>query len=241
MFLELLHMWFLNIHYKYRDEKSVAEKAATIARSTPDSPKDARFIQNLHRLPREIYHQIQEDFLELAFFPGFVFPQQRDHKEDLFNWKGKLYPVAKPGLLCLNSHVLAAYQKRLWSENTFVIGEGIASYTTDFLRDLPKDQWKRDLGTISKEHNPELHSINLALMRIWYDKYYCIRMLPLTELTLDFTDCYGVKGDWFGKELAAGLQRPVEGPPSVLTVLAPSEEKRQEILWAMAKAYCLSL
>ncbi|KAL8810179.1 MAG: hypothetical protein Q9200_002786 [Gallowayella weberi] len=273
-------MSYSNTHHKHHDERSITEESATKASSVSDSTKNAQFIRNVHRLPREIYLQIQRNFLELAFYPGFVFPQQPTSNKDTFNWKGKLYPVAKPGLLCLNKSVLATHQKHLWWNNTFVIGVGIPSYTTYFLYRLPleaydyirkihltfttqdhmgspfktksempiqlfadldrddaDEAWEAEKGVIKSRK--ELDSITGSLFTTWFNKYNAIHTLHLEELTLDFTNCYGPTGDWLGGELAERLHRLRHGPPKVLTVLAPSEEKRRRILMAMADEYAL--
>ncbi|KAL8682993.1 MAG: hypothetical protein Q9186_000988 [Xanthomendoza sp. 1 TL-2023] len=155
-----MYQTYFDIRNIHREKRKKDEEDAT--NPSPGSPvldpsQYDKLIHTLHhKVPREIYDKIQEDFLELAFHPGFVFPQQFTYTKHTFIWKGKSYPVAKPGLLCLNSDILATYQKRLWSENTFVIGVGIPSYTTDFLGLLPQGAHqhirKVYLSFTSKDH-----------------------------------------------------------------------------------------
>ncbi|KAI4177479.1 MAG: hypothetical protein LQ343_000460 [Gyalolechia ehrenbergii] len=67
------------------------------------------------------------------------------------------------------------------------------------------------------------------LGEIWLDKFYAVCTLPLTELTLDFFECYGTDGHWMGAEFAARLPPFLHGLPATLIIYAPDLEKRNEI------------
>ncbi|KAL8928620.1 MAG: hypothetical protein Q9172_000835 [Xanthocarpia lactea] len=227
------------------------------------------------KLPQELLDKLVEWVFEIAFCPGFVFPRQKTYLINTTEWHGESYNVAKPELLSVNKTILARYQTPMWTENTFVIGVGEPSYTTDFLQQVPSEAHRhiqkvhitftyKDLGfdwtaetlhdmdkILTEEYEQEephsetqdvwdewytfskrrqLESLSTELENIWYDKFYDIHMLPLTELTLDFTDCAGPWSQWLGIDLAGSLVPFSQGVPTLLNVLGPDEESQDEVL-----------
>lgn len=79
----------------------------------------------------------------------------------------------------------------------------------------------------ASEHHDEL--LTFELKTIWLDKIYEIRYLQLTELTLDFFECYSTDGRWMGSEIAAEFPAFYHGMPEVLRIFAPDPEKRDEL------------
>ncbi|KAL8717699.1 MAG: hypothetical protein Q9225_005089 [Loekoesia sp. 1 TL-2023] len=77
-----------------------------------------------------------------------------------------------------------------------------------------------------QQHN-ELLTFDLKWM--WIDKFYNIHTLPLTELTLDFFECYSLDGSWMGPEIAAALPAFQHGLPEIMRIYAPDLAKRNEI------------
>ncbi|KAL8736500.1 MAG: hypothetical protein Q9166_000292 [cf. Caloplaca sp. 2 TL-2023] len=264
------------------------------------------FVQLMHRtLPQEMLDLIEEWFCEMVFCPGYIYtksyPRKRWSHEPLGEY------AAGPSLLTLNKRVLARYERRMWAENTWVIGVGDPSLTTDFLfesgsgrrlcisrvemaftiRDsdkcweaysptggldmigtLPKEWVEANKGcakeSLDKNDQPGVkgdaygtthesfeewcagelvqdyrqplevlshQAMTYELLEIWSWKWYALTRLPLAELLLDFTECYGPDGQWLGLDVAYDMD-PVVGDifAAALKVRAPDVEKERELL-----------
>ncbi|KAI4177481.1 MAG: hypothetical protein LQ343_000462 [Gyalolechia ehrenbergii] len=83
------------------------------------------------------------------------------------------------------------------------------------------------ISTETPQQHDELR--NFELRSIWLDKIYNISYLPLTELSLDFFECYGVDGRWMGAEIAACFPSFSCGIPEILRIYAPDLAKRNEL------------
>lgn len=76
------------------------------------------------------------------------------------------------------------------------------------------DEWGEQIisviADISVDQMRERHEyfqrLNIDLLVAWFRKFYVIDQLPLTKLTLDFSECYGADGRWLGTELVDSLQ-----------------------------------
>ncbi|KAL9008371.1 MAG: hypothetical protein Q9173_006499 [Seirophora scorigena] len=80
-------------------------------------------MQLVQSLPSELSNQILESLWEVAFYPGFVYLPA--HVADAVKDDYKKDPWAvRPTLLALSRAIHTDFQKRFWSENTFVLGAG---------------------------------------------------------------------------------------------------------------------
>ncbi|KAL8719613.1 MAG: hypothetical protein Q9181_008041 [Wetmoreana brouardii] len=219
----------------------------------PTSAQDDQLTRLMYeKLPQELVDQIQQTVFDLAFVPGFIFLQQAP-VEGIHSWLGKQYYAANPKLLGVSKAVKDKYEERMWTENTYVIGTGRPGYTLDFPYPMPWKAptciQKVHLAFTTRSHpywqsyserfaalaqsdrrddaiaySTETYQASLTLKEIWRQNYDSIKELPLTELTLDFTDCYGFNGEWLGQEIPFWFLK--YGLPSNLRILAPDLEKR---------------
>lgn len=91
-------------------------------------------------------------------------------------------------------------------------------------------------------HHHDLHQeLTLDLETAWTEKFSTISNLPLTALTLDFSECYGPAGDWLGTDLARSFPALEKGWPAVFMIHAPDRGKKEEIEGAMLKRYLDSI
>lgn len=282
-----------------------------------------------------------------------MYPQQHVNHGDSCNIAAN--PIARPTLLCeFGKKVEAEYRVRFWKENTFIIGLGEPSYSTEFFDFFPQEAFNyinkidmtftiRDLGewrmkslrasttdasvrklleepiekpikrsdkktketsvkkptedqvsdaSSSPSEDPAIESsvkggedpnsedtenttddddesatedpintieevltnpeqeyhrhrhhqeLKLDLEKMWWEKFSTVFNLPLTALTLDFTECYGPDGDWLGTELAKSFEALEKGWPATFMVHAPDLEKKDEIERLMLKKYLDSI
>ncbi|KAL8728465.1 MAG: hypothetical protein Q9166_005363 [cf. Caloplaca sp. 2 TL-2023] len=229
------------------------------------------------KLPQELFDRVADMVFESAFCPGYLFPHQTISKTPHHLLRGDRIDAAEPQLLCLSKTVLSKYQTRMWSENTWVIGVGEPSDSTNFLQLLPTgardfihkidmtftsndlgenwvdSPWDLEEITAMDGEEPsfesheaweqyhaktlrgQLESMIAKLHHIWFEKHYDINLLSLTELTLDFSECYGPWGQWLGTDLAESLNPFYHGFPTLLNIIAPDEDKHEEIM----KAICV--
>ena len=71
--------------------------------------------------------------------------------------------------------------------------------------------------------------LNFQLAKIWHEKYEQIALLRLQSFTLDMTEAFGPSGTFLGLEVAGTLPRFIHGIPQSFTVLAPTDQLRDEI------------
>ncbi|KAL8752730.1 MAG: hypothetical protein Q9184_005644 [Pyrenodesmia sp. 2 TL-2023] len=305
------------------------------------------------KCPHEIVDIIRDTVYDSLFCDGFVYPQQ--HVNHGGSCSKAANPIARPTLLReFGKKVEAEYRVRFWKENTFIIGLGEPSYSTQFFEFFPKEAFDhinkidmtftiRDLGEWrvkslrasttnplvrkllagpiekpikrsykkarkmriekSSEHQasdvfsspseqPAIKSsmkgsedpnsedtgstedddqesaaedpispieelttnseqeyhrrrhrqeLKTDLETMWFEKFDTIYNLPLTALTLDFTECYGPAGEWLGTGLAQSFPALEKGWPSTFMIHAPDMEKKKEIEELMLKKYLDSI
>ncbi len=71
--------------------------------------------------------------------------------------------------------------------------------------------------------------LNFQLAKIWHEKYEQIALLRLQSFTLDMTEAFGPGGAFLGLEVARTLPHFIHGIPQSFTILAPTDELRDEI------------
>ncbi|KAI4222167.1 MAG: hypothetical protein L6R36_006362 [Xanthoria steineri] len=67
------------------------------------------------------------------------------------------------------------------------------------------------------------------LKGLWAAKYWRLMQLPLEELTVDFTECYGGYNEWLGSYVAKFIRLRSPPAPSILRVIAPDHVERRYI------------
>ncbi|KAL8689883.1 MAG: hypothetical protein Q9218_004548 [Villophora microphyllina] len=315
------------------------------------------------KFPQELVDRVLSTVWDSSFTPGFVFPHQYTLGRGTHEHGGRRYDVARPALLALSEEVQQTFQKRMWAENTWVIGAGATEMTT-FLDQLPDEasrairkihlafsikdlpgweMWQAPIAvtedgsehgseqgsekhphtdppcssflfTIKKScqklltlfrtivlsitsllvssvlrltgshhrqeymdvtqdgleqqngweqhdgcdqqdgsnqhdgpdeqdasdqqteqqlYEQEIKDANSRLSQIWWDKFDTIRDLPLTELTLDFTDAVGVDGKRLGKQLMESVHS--WAMPSTLVILAQKKKEARKIRGVLRK------
>ncbi|KAL8834568.1 MAG: hypothetical protein Q9170_003696 [Blastenia crenularia] len=85
-----------------------------------------------------------------------------------------------------------------------------------------------DADAVERERQDD-ELLTFELKSIWVDKIYNIRYLPLTELSLDFFECYGTDQQWMGFEVAAAFPAFYHGLPQILRIYAPDQTMRDEL------------
>ena len=210
----------------------------------------------IDKFPQELKDMVVEAFYKTLLHPGKVFPEQRSEAGFFFR-SGHWYRGAKP--LTFNSMNKRWYDKfadLYWSHNTFVIGEGHASYTTGFLQTIPDttyfkikkvelDFTTRDLNGGSYLIKPlkidgtssagganlaDIIRFNVELTQEWWLKFSAICSMRLDELKLDFTEAYGADGAFLGLELAMSLEKFTYQRPRRLIVRAPNNKLKRRLL-----------
>ncbi|KAI4260335.1 MAG: hypothetical protein L6R42_004090 [Xanthoria sp. 1 TBL-2021] len=94
---------------------------------------------------------------------------------------------------------------------------------------LPYLKQKRHLESFDTRNDRSHRAAETKLIGLWSAKYWRLRQLPLDELTLDFTECYGGYNTFLGIFAAQILRlRALSAPPG-LRVIAPYDSQRLHI------------
>lgn len=98
--------------------------------------------ERLFNMPLELFEAIEETLWETSFRPGKVFPQQSADANGRHHHLGESYQdPATRTFLALDRERYQRYLEIYWSQNTWVIGKGLPSYSVDFLRSIPDLGW----------------------------------------------------------------------------------------------------
>ncbi|KAI4260334.1 MAG: hypothetical protein L6R42_004089 [Xanthoria sp. 1 TBL-2021] len=261
---------------KRRKIRSEPEDSAHHTGSASGSKQHNKLFSLVPNLPQELFDQIQDYVFESSLCPGFIFPQQPS-RNGVHYWNGKSNPTVTPDLLLVSKTIRDKYQKRLWSENTWVIGTGPSSKTIGFLkrleqpshlsiskfhitftfRDLPdrgEEYYPKDMDGKTPEDLRELYSnwhttaedriedspgcFNALLLDQWLEKLMYITYLSPTQMTLDFSECYGAYKCWLGASLACEFRRTARNcVPGDLRVVGIEDEDRIECIMKNLKGY----
>ncbi|KAI4086629.1 MAG: hypothetical protein LQ344_007405 [Seirophora lacunosa] len=102
-------------------EVDLKNKEEDVDVAVDDSRKTMQLVKSL---PSELSNQIMQNLWEAAFYPGFVYlpPNSADGVKDDDNEKDAW--AVRPTLLSLSRAIHTEFQRRFWTENTFVIGAG---------------------------------------------------------------------------------------------------------------------
>ncbi|KAI4232620.1 MAG: hypothetical protein LQ349_004893 [Xanthoria aureola] len=215
----------------------------------------------LQKLPQELYDLIEHHFYQLVFLPGYFYPhgKPKDAPESEIAAYDRR-PKARPMLLCLSTEIYRTYRERVYAENTCVWASGQNSLWpligTEFgatptrleVAFGPADRNCRVLQCVRPTRPrvfdpsiPPLERLLISkeeLMLAWISKFCMLVGAdsgPLTEVTLDFRQCYNDDGEWQGARLVTEVLRDyafilqyASGQTRV-TILAPDDEKTVEI------------
>ncbi|KAL8672307.1 MAG: hypothetical protein Q9168_003223 [Polycauliona sp. 1 TL-2023] len=279
--------------------------AATTPSSPPKTPISPQESKRLHELrvcasaislmykkcPQEIVDLIQDWLCEMLFCPGYVYLRGKN-KREIPGWPST--SPGRPTLLSLSRKIFEKYQKRLWTDNTYIFDFGDTMYfrriplkarsyirKIEFaftIRDIAQDRAAEPVASIGQPYPdffarwtnvpmPRLAAIvcdeipnehacwgntyyrptlsgtcpqcdTLKLASRWVTKwiYFNGPNMKITDLTLDFTECYDARGRWMGNVVADdighyyGRKSSPGKAPDRLEVLAPDVQKKEEIL-----------
>ncbi|KAI4279616.1 MAG: hypothetical protein L6R38_005005 [Xanthoria sp. 2 TBL-2021] len=88
---------------------------------------------------------------------------------------------------------------------------------------------KRHLESFDTKRDTSYIPAKSKLIGLWTAKYWRLSQLPLEELTLDFTECYGGYNRWLGIYAAEIIHARVSKALPGLRVIGPSDEQRLHI------------
>ncbi|KAL8895119.1 MAG: hypothetical protein Q9207_008295 [Kuettlingeria erythrocarpa] len=182
----------------------------------------------IQTLPRELKDQIEELVYEAGLSGGFLHLNGGSKHYD--GQKSLLTPNTR--LLTVDKRVAARYRERIYSENTLVIAmakpwidqdsilsEEVPDSLERFksIRKLHLDFSTRAIYENAAEHwppqTPKFASPGSVFRdefgevssRVWMVKLVVGHLNSLEKVTFDFTECYGPKGDWWGRRFAYSL------------------------------------
>lgn len=103
---------------------------------------------------------------------------------------------------------------------------GVAPPSEEDSANTPYLKWKIRRAAFNGKPEQSYCAAQARLIGLWTAKYCRLMQLPLEELTLDFTECYGGCNEWLGNFVAKFIR--VRSPParSSLRVIAPDDGKR---------------
>ncbi|KAL8997703.1 MAG: hypothetical protein Q9169_003110 [Polycauliona sp. 2 TL-2023] len=107
------------------------QRARSIQPQDPDHDF-AHLQDHIQSLPPELFHLIQDSLYDILFCPGFAFPGQQD-RQGTFRWKGELHKTPQPQYLTISKAVREKFERKMFSENLFVVGDGPPRSTLKFL------------------------------------------------------------------------------------------------------------
>ncbi|KAL9603181.1 MAG: hypothetical protein Q9219_001384 [cf. Caloplaca sp. 3 TL-2023] len=91
----------------------------------------------------------------------------------------------------------------------------------------------------SQTDEESLHNAEMTqeLVEIWCEKWTTVSSLTLTELTLDFSECYNFDGEWIGQDFVDwdGFRQYGTGWPIDLKVHARDEEAKTKLLQSLRR------
>ncbi|KAG7006793.1 hypothetical protein G7Y79_00013g035650 [Physcia stellaris] len=95
------------------------------------------------RLPLELRHKIEDNFIKSSLAQDFFFPDQNPGTNGLHEFHGESFePMKYEVLLGLNKATYECYSSKFW-DSYFVIGPGPATASMQWLRRMPKSVQKR--------------------------------------------------------------------------------------------------
>lgn len=95
------------------------------------------------RLPLELRHKIEDDFIKSSLAQDFFFPDQNPGTNGLHEFHGEFFePMKYEVLLGLNKATYDLHSSKFWN-SYFVIGPGPATDSMQWLQRMPKSERKR--------------------------------------------------------------------------------------------------
>ncbi|CAL8580523.1 hypothetical protein XPA_006244 [Xanthoria parietina] len=215
----------------------------------------------LQKLPQELFDLIEHHFYQLVFLPGYFYPHGKPKnapESEIAIYDRR--PKARPMLLCLSTEIYRTYRERVYAENTCVWAAGQTSSwpllgsefgappTSLEVAFGPADHKCRVLSCVRPTRPrvfdpciPPLEQLLIykeELMLAWISKFCMLVGAdsgPLTELTLDFRQCYNDDGESQGARLVTEVLKDFSfildsaRKQTRVTILAPDDEKTVEI------------
>ena len=194
---------------------------------------------NLHPLSPELVPLFDKWFCTYSFDPGRLYPQQIPNEHGGFTESGtRVLPPCPKAFKALSSSLYRKYRENLWSKSTWVIGEGSAFYSTDFLNAIPDSIFNAirsvELKFVSQGVGLEnrvlegaedvsahdIASFESEVSDIWWDKFTAVSNLHLDHLRLDFTEAYAPNGTYLGDAVTQLFQPFTYGVPANLEIVA---------------------
>ncbi|KAL8898057.1 MAG: hypothetical protein Q9207_006893 [Kuettlingeria erythrocarpa] len=219
----------------------------------PESPELAQIAARIQKLPAEIRDEIEGWVYELGLSGGFVHLQGGTKHHDGY----EQLPTPNTQLLAVDKHVAAKYADRIWTENTLVIDVGKSASRQDVniqAASMPPDLVRKVLVRFSSRQmhleanipwrpRPETGLNRIAdgflldYLDVFQDRVFLARdilaQLPsLEHVTLDFTECYGLEGKFYGYLAAVSMRgfRHKDCKELDIEVLTPALEKSSSVL-----------
>ncbi|KAL8767559.1 MAG: hypothetical protein Q9209_005976 [Squamulea sp. 1 TL-2023] len=218
----------------------------------------------LRKLPQELVDMVEEWVYEISFCPGYIYPAgeplpfstpegQRPHE-----YKERRNKIVSPRLLTLSRSVQGKYQTRMYTDNVVVIDRNRCKCFSDIpygsvaypMRKFEVIFGKADPAIVRNNAVPDPHIRNqIYTMRLlWYwdsiwdtlwGRYWdAAEFSKVSQLTMDFRECYDSEGIWLGFELAENLDTTVKLTsggcssrlPANFRILGPDAEKEVELM-----------
>ncbi|KAL8646343.1 MAG: hypothetical protein Q9210_006195 [Variospora velana] len=190
------------------------------------SDEFAQLTLRIQRLPQELRNQIEECVYKTGLTGGFLHLRGGSKQ---YPGRQRL-PSPNAQLLAVDKHVAAGYGHLLWSQNTLVIDIGepinpglilpescrkllrtvLVRSSTRALHDEVGRLWRPQLGDspicLSSVRRTDVRTRMITFLdRAWAVGQLLQRLPSLECLILDFTECYGFDGNWFGYHTAFNL------------------------------------
>ncbi|KAL8787209.1 MAG: hypothetical protein Q9213_002320 [Squamulea squamosa] len=225
-------------------QKELVHDAGTVGtHHEPERDEDVCTMM-LRKLPQELVDMVEEWIYEISFCPGYLYPAgeplpfstpdgQPQHES-----RKRRNQIASPRLLTLSRFVKNKYRTRMYTDNIVVIDRNRCRC---FL-DIPYGSVAypmRKFEVIFGKADPAI--IRLKLLPDPYMDYQILdadEFSEVSQLTLDFRECYDAEGNWLGLELARNLDPLVKLTngecssrlPANFKVLGPDTEKEVQLV-----------
>ena len=218
-------------------EHSPEDLVEEAASSSPDvfEPADPKLRELIYNLPSELLLLIQEDFFDLVFGPGRIYPRKEHLNVEFFE--------------ALDQQLLAKYQRIFFCENIWVIGQGDRDDGIGFLDHMPRvflDSIRKVEMSFTSDDNlnssldsyfAQLTGNALGILQsyrqvwdhhaselktIWWEKFYGVAFLRLDYCIPDFTNACAPDGEYLGVQIARLLTPFCYGLPAEFFIKAPT-------------------
>ncbi|KAI4184773.1 MAG: hypothetical protein LQ346_006044 [Caloplaca aetnensis] len=216
-----------------------------------ESPELAQLAARIQNLPQELRDEIEDWVYELDLSGGFVHLQGGTKYHD----GCEKLPAPNAQILTVDKHVAAKYADRIWTENTLVIDIGksmmssrqdvnvlAASMCPDLVRKVLIRFSSRQMhfeagipwrprpttGPSRTTDDPCLDYFHVLQERVFIARDILAQLPSLERVTLDFTECFGLEGKFYGHYAAVSIRgfRHKDCKKPDIEVLTPLSEQR---------------